>query len=246
MITVVLVETEGEENIGAISRAMMNMEVSNLALVNPQCDHLSQVAMNYAVHASGILKKARLFSSLEEALRKADLSAAVTRRIGQWRKRDFTLEDFSEYLMFYNNRNVSLVFGREKYGLTNDEIRSCDLICTIPSSESFPSINLSQSVMITLYDIYRTRISQKRKKTVFSNPASRQNHDDMMKSMVSAFEEMDFFKTVPSWRLKNFMNKIMLRANLDVNDCLIIKNLFERIKGKFLQLKKDASGGHNA
>lgn len=161
MITVVLVETEGEENIGAVARAMMNMDVDSLALVNPHCDHLSKSALNYAVHASEILEKARVFTSLGEALDDADLSAAITRRTGQWRKRDFILEDFSKFLTGYEDRNVSLVFGREKYGLTNEEIRSADLICSIPSSEKFPSINLSQSVMITLYDIYRTNLHKK-------------------------------------------------------------------------------------
>ncbi len=238
MITVVLVETEGEENIGAVSRAMKNMGISELALINPRADHLSPNAINYAVHASEILKNARVFSSLKEALMETDLSAAITRRVGKWRRRDFVLEDFSKYLINYSEKRVSLVFGREKYGLTNEEIRDCDLICSIPSSGSFPSINLAQAVMITLYDIYRTGHSNETGNTGPSNTAARENYENMMITIISAFEAMDFFKSVPSWRLKNYINKILIRANLDDYDCLVIKNIFKRMKGKFIQLKK--------
>jgi tRNA/rRNA methyltransferase len=234
MITVVLVETEGEENIGAVARAMMNMDVDCLALVNPRCDHLSKNALNYAVHASEILEQAKVFTSLREALEDADLSAAITRRTGQWRKRDFIIEDFSNFLAGYKDRNVSLVFGREKYGLTNEEIRSADLICSIPSSDKFPSINLSQAVMITLYDIYRTNLHKPSHTGKLT--ASREQYAIMLESIMSAFDEMDFFRTVPSWRLKNYINKILIRAGLDGNDCLIIKNLFTRVRGKFQSL----------
>lgn len=239
MITVVLVETEGEENIGAISRAMMNMEVSDLALVNPRCDHLSRRAENYSVHAAGILKNARVFTSLDDALSKADISAAITRRVGQWRKRDFVLGDFSEYLLDYPGMDISLVFGREKYGLTNEEIRSCDLICSIPSSAAFPSINLAQAVMVTLYDIYRAGLSRREKKA--DKPAARENFDSMMDGIILSLETMDFFKTVPSWRLGNYLNKILHRAKLDDKDCLVIRNLFERIGGKFSRFKRRES-----
>ncbi len=235
MITVVLVEPEGEENVGAVARAMMNMDVERLVLVNPLCDHLSRNSLNYAVHAALILKNAGVYPSLDKALEDSELSAAVTRRTGQWRRKDFNLGDFSKYLLKYGDRNVKLVFGREKYGLTNDEIQCCDLVCSIPSSEKFPSINLAQAVMIALYDIYTAKPDNAKDNRF---PASRKDFDIMIGSIESALEEMEFFRNVPSWRLTNYIKKILLRSSLDSYDCLVIKNIFKRIKGKFIQLKK--------
>ncbi len=241
MIHIVLVEPEGEENIGSAARAMMNMDVSSLILIHPLCNHLSQNALNYAVHAKDILKNAQIYPVLNEALNNSDLSAAVTRRIGQWRKRDFILEDFSQFILNYKKKNVYLVFGREKNGLTNEEIQQCDLICTIPASSKFPSINLAQAVMITLYDIYRTK-NHSNKDKHFS-PVNRKNFDSMMNKIITALDEMDFFKSVPEWRLKNYIKKILLRAKLEEYDCVVIDHLFGRISGKIKQLKKDAAGG---
>jgi len=237
MISVVLVEPEGEENIGSVARAMKNMGVENLIIVKPRCNHLSKSALFYAVHADDILKKAELYNSLEDALKKTDLSVAITRRTGQWRIRDFILEDFSKYLLKYEKKNVFLVFGREKFGLTNEEIRQCDLICTIPSSEKFPSLNLSQAVMVTLYDIYRERIKSKKNKD--GNLANRKTFNKMIKKIILALDEMEFFKNVPSWRLENYIKKILLRARLENYDCMVIEHLFTRLAGKVKQYKKE-------
>jgi tRNA/rRNA methyltransferase len=239
MITVVLVEPEGEENVGSTARAMMNMEADRLELVHPLCDHLSRLSLNHALHAGEILKNARVFGDLKSALQEADISAAITRRTGRWRKRDFILEDFSNYLTDYRNSNIKLIFGREKFGLTNEEIRLCDLVCSIPSSKNFPSINLAQAVMITLYDIYRTNLKDKKDKAA-RLPASREEFDTMLSIIISAFDEMDFFRNVPPWRLTNYIKKILIRAGLDSYDCLVIKNIFSRINGKFRDLKKQA------
>jgi tRNA(Leu) C34 or U34 (ribose-2'-O)-methylase TrmL len=121
---------------------MKNMDVNRLILVHPLCDHLSRDARNYSVHAQDILESAIIVENLQEALSGCDLSAAMTRRSGQWRKKDFWLEDLALFLTGYDDKTVSLVFGREQSGLTNDEIRACDVQCAIPSSRQFPSLNL--------------------------------------------------------------------------------------------------------
>jgi tRNA/rRNA methyltransferase len=240
LINVVLVSPEGEENIGSIARAMMNMDADKLVLVNPLGSHLSQKALNYAVHAADILEKAEVFLTLEEAVAGSDLTVAVSRRVGQWRKRDFILEDFAEFSMDYREKNVSLVFGREKSGLTNEEINLCDVVCSIPSSDKFPSINLAQAVMITLYEIYKTRIKEN-KGNGSKIIAPRELFDQMMEQIIQAFDEMNYFKNVPKWRLSNYLKKILIRAGLDEYDAIVIKNVFNRIAGIVKRMKKDSN-----
>jgi tRNA/rRNA methyltransferase len=239
MIHVVLVNSEGDENIGAAARAMMNMDVRDLVLVGPACDHLSPGAKNYAVHAQEILKNARIVPALGEALKDADLSAAVTRRVGQWRKRDYYLENFAEHLRSYRNKEVYLVFGREKHGLTNEEIDQCDLVCSIPSSKEFPSLNLAQAVMVVLYEIFKSNHRAKDGKDNDSiyQPASRRDFDGMLDQITRTLDGLGFFKNVPESRLENYLKKILLRSKLDEYDTKVIKSVFKRIQGIVKRLK---------
>lgn len=241
MLHVILVNPEGEENVGAVARAMMNMDVSDLILVDPACDHLSRNALNYAVHAGDLLKKARVVKSLSAALEDADISAAVTRRVGQWRKRDFYLDRFAKHLRSFKNKKVCLVFGREKHGLTNEEIDLCDVVVSIPSSTEFPSLNLAQAVMVTLYEIFKNARDDKGegKHAAIYEPADRKDFDSMMKQMIQTMDGLGFFKNVPKNRLNNYLRKVFTRAALDTYDANVIRNIFTRIEGIVKRIRKD-------
>jgi tRNA/rRNA methyltransferase len=227
MITIVLVEPKGEENIGAVSRAMMNMNVSRLILVNPLCDHLSVNSLNYAVHSKEILSKAVIFMDLKSALENSDISIAISRRKGSYRRKDFVVKELPVFLEDYLNKHIYLVFGREANGLTNDEIMSCDLICSIPSSDVFPSINLSHSVMIVLYEIF----SYKNMKDDDRKNFDLNEFNSMIEMIYSTLYDIDFFKNNEEDILKSYIRKILLRTKLEDFDIKLIRNIFKSIKG---------------
>lgn len=234
MIRVILVEPEGDENVGAVTRAMKNFDVTSLMLINPKCNHLSDKARNYSVHAENLLESAQVQSDLDSALRGSDVSVAMSRRIGQWRKRDLILKELPDFLGPYNEKVISIVFGREQTGLTNDEILACDLICSIPTSDEFPSMNLAQAATVTLYEVTAYRFDHQRE------IADREIYDQMFEQMFATFSELGFFKNVPEWRLRNYLNKLMLRAQPDNRDVKAIKNIFRRIEGIVIRLKTEA------
>lgn len=232
MIYIVLVETEGEENLGMIARGMMNMSCHKMVLINPKCDHLSTKAMNYAVHAGEILRNANIYFSLKDFLSQMDLSVAITRRIGQWRKKDFSSASLSQYLLKLRNNKVALVFGREKNGLTNEEIFDCDLISSIPSSAEFPSLNLSHAVILVLYEIFKQ--NDKSETTFFD----RNKFNEMIDQIITTFNSLGFFKNTPKWRMQNYINKLLIRSNLDKHDIQAVKKIFNRIESIVDRLKK--------
>jgi tRNA/rRNA methyltransferase len=237
MLNIVLVEPKGEENIGAVSRAMMNMGTEDLYLVNPAKDHLSEKSMNYAVHSKSILEKASIFPDLKAVLKVADLSIAITRRTGNYRRQDMMISELPDFLSEYDNKKVFLVFGREANGLTNEEILECDLVCSIPSSDKFPSINLSHAVMIVLYELFKKENNPIPEKV---NIARRKDFDEMINEIYSALDETGFFKNPQPEIIKNYIKKILLRAKLKKFDTKIIKNIFKSISGivkKFKSLK---------
>jgi TrmH family RNA methyltransferase len=152
---IVLVEPKNSGNIGAVARAMMNFDVDKLYLVNP-CE-LDGVCYARAMHATKILDDAKTFSCFDDAVKNLDYLVATSSIESKTDKRHLRnpllLEDFAEKVSEVEGK-VGLVFGREDYGLFNEEIAACDIMLKIPTSESYPSLNLSHAVTIVLYSLY--------------------------------------------------------------------------------------------
>ncbi|MEA1887558.1 MAG: tRNA/rRNA methyltransferase [Bacteroidota bacterium] len=151
-ISFVLVEPKVPENIGAAARAMKTMGFNRLCLVKP-CEYLTGKARWLAHGSEDILDNAEVFTSLEAALGNNDLVIGTTARyriskseyIDLSRLRSFLEERHEEY------NKIALVFGREEYGLSNEEMELCDITSTISMAVSYPSLNLAQAVMIYSY-----------------------------------------------------------------------------------------------
>lgn len=134
---------------------MANFDFNNLCLVNP-CD-LDDECYARAMHANGILDNSKVFTSFKEAVKDIDFLVATSSIESQNDKRHLRnavlLEDLSEKLLEIDGK-VGLVFGREDYGLFNEEIAVCDVLLKIPTSESYLSLNLSHAVALILYSLY--------------------------------------------------------------------------------------------
>ncbi len=155
---VVLVEPKYGGNVGAVARAMMNFNFDKLYLVNPCI--LDDTCYARAMHAGEILDKAEIFSTFEDAVKNLDYLAATSSieyvKDKKHLRNPVLLEDFSEKI-YEVEGNVGLVFGREDYGLYNEEIAACDIMLRIPTSESYLSLNLSHAVSLVLYTLHLKR-----------------------------------------------------------------------------------------
>lgn len=139
----------------------MNFDFKNLYLVKP-CSFDDECYAR-AMHAQKIVDNAKTFSSFDDAVKNIDYLVATSSIESQSDKRHLRnavlLEDFSDKIYAVEG-NVGLVFGREDYGLFNDEIAKCDIMVKIPTSESYPSLNLSHAVGLVLYVLYVKRKSK--------------------------------------------------------------------------------------
>ena len=152
VITFILVNPAVPENIGASARAMNTMGVQDLRLVNPG-EYLNDRARMLAHGSHHILEKASVYSSLSEAIQDVDFVIGTTAKKRSAKEDYYPAERLSEYLRKKGETisRIALIFGREESGLTNDEITHCDLVSSIPMNASYPSLNLSQAVMIYAY-----------------------------------------------------------------------------------------------
>jgi len=151
-ISFVLVEPKVPENIGAAARAIKTMGFCKLCLVNP-CDYITGKAQWLAHGSTDILRNAEVFTSLKAAVKKSDLVIGTTARYRSSKTEYIDLRKLKPFLEYRKDeyKKIALVFGREESGLSNDEMDLCDITSTISMAASFPSLNLSQAVMIYAY-----------------------------------------------------------------------------------------------
>jgi tRNA/rRNA methyltransferase len=153
-IRVVLVEPQHAGNIGAVARAMKNMALSRLVLVNP-VNHLATEARMMAMHAFDILQRARVVPSLAQAVTDVGYVVGTTRRLGKIRQVTQTSRGIAPLLLQLAASNpLAVVFGREDSGLTNAELGQCHELITIPAHPVHGSLNLAQAVLLVCYELY--------------------------------------------------------------------------------------------
>jgi tRNA/rRNA methyltransferase len=164
-VRVVLVEPQEPMNVGAVARAMRNFGLARLYLVNPAPrvgPPWAREAYWLAVHAEEILDRAVAVDSLMEALADVQLVVATTGRprelypapvVPAWEVPARVLSVEGE---------VALVFGRETFGLTNDELALAHVIGTIPTAPEQPSLNLAQAVVVFAYELFKAVVGEGR------------------------------------------------------------------------------------
>ena len=152
-VKVVLVGTTHPGNIGATARAMKNMGILDLALVEPK-EFPSDVATFRSKAAKDILEKASVHRSLAEAVSECELVVGTSARgrTVPWPVLN-PREAAEEMHKSSRNGKVAIVFGREDRGLTNEELGLCNFHVHIPSDPEYSSLNLSQAVQILAYEI---------------------------------------------------------------------------------------------
>ncbi|MEB2836540.1 MAG: rRNA methyltransferase [Desulfurococcales archaeon] len=156
-VRIVLVGVEGPINLGFIARLLDNFDVDEFYLVSPRAD-LAE-ASRYAARAAHRLEEAIVVDSLDEAIRGASLAACTSAHASTGRDVlrvamspwEFAARALEEEL-------VALVMGRESTGLTREEISKCGVLVTIPTSEKYRALNLSNATAILLYELYKARI----------------------------------------------------------------------------------------
>jgi tRNA/rRNA methyltransferase len=150
----VLVRTKAAGNIGAAARALANMGFSDLRLIAPD-GGADRMASELAAHGREVLRGARIWPDLATALHDRTLSIGTTRRPGLYRSAAVPLRPAATGLGSIDaGERVAFVFGPEDHGLSNDDLRYCQRLVTIPTAPEHSSINLAQSVMLVAYELF--------------------------------------------------------------------------------------------
>jgi len=152
-LRVILVETQGEANLGAVARSLSCFGVHDWWLVRPQ-RRPSVQSQNWATHGREWLDKIIVVEDLQQALQNIDLSVAATGKSGKRRHRLVTPAQLSsEVIPRFSLGRLALVFGSEESGLSNEDIALCHWRVKIPTDEVHSSLNLGHAVTLMVYEL---------------------------------------------------------------------------------------------
>ena len=151
----ILIRPQLGENIGACARSMKNFGFRNLKIVSPKFIFPNHKTKVTAVGAFDVIKKTKVFDNIESAISDFDLIISLSARRRDINKKHITMSDFFNILKKRKNSNIGFMFGPEASGLSNMDLSFSNYILQIPTSKNFKSLNLSHSVTLICYEIYR-------------------------------------------------------------------------------------------
>ena len=196
---IILVHPQLGENIGMVARAMANFGLAELRLVNPRDGWPSEKAISAASKADHVIDAARVFTSLEEAVADLNFVYATTARdrYGYKEVRSPVVAANTLRQRFRAGEATGIMFGRERTGLTNEEIALADELVTFPVNPAFASLNLAQAVLLMSYEWMKTGMGSL-EETAFGalpqRPAKKDELQGLFDHMEEALDARGYFR----------------------------------------------------
>jgi len=225
-ICIVLVRPKFPENIGSVARAMKNMGLGRLVVVNG-CSPLHANAYKLASGAEDILERAEECFTLREAISEMGCVVGTTSRRGKERDSDLTPEALVKKLIPLSQKNlIGLAFGSEKEGLTNEELSLCHLYARIPSMESFPSLNLAHAVMVVSYELFKNAMEVPKKEVQL---AQAEQLERMLGHMEKTLLRIGFLDSKNPQRIMRVLRKLFGRSQMDEREVKIFEGIWSQM-----------------
>ncbi|MDN2568454.1 RNA methyltransferase [Aquibium sp. A9E412] len=225
---VILVEPQLGENIGMVARAMANFGLAELRLVAPRDGWPSERARAAASRADHVIDAARVFAGAEEAVADLHFVLATTARprdnfkpvrgpvaaAGDLRRR------------FAEGQRTGILFGRERWGLTNAEVALADEIVTFPVNPAFASLNIAQAVLLMAYEWIKTGEAGVRPAARPLAPAEKHHIESLMGYLESVLDERGYFRTADKKpKMMDNLRALVTRPGFTVEELAVLRGV---------------------
>jgi tRNA/rRNA methyltransferase len=225
-ISIILVRPKFPENIGSVARAMKNTGLNRLVLVDGSSPFHAN-AYKLASGAEDILERAEEFPTLREAISEMGCVVGTTSRTGKERRPLLTPKALVKRLVPLSNENsIGLVFGSEKEGLTNEELSLCHLYVRIPSSDSFPSLNLAQAVMVLCYELFQSPSAVEGRSVPL---AASEQLERMFEHMERTLVNIGFLEAKNPKRIMRVLRRVFGRSGLEEREVQILQGIWSKM-----------------
>jgi len=231
-VRVVMVNTTEPGNIGAAARAMKNMNLSKLYLVNPK-GYPSAVATARASGADDVLAGAVVCETLEEALQGSHLviGASARQRNIKWKQMD-VVGACSEIqkTTSVDKQEVAVVFGTENSGLSNEELDLCQILMTIPGNPNYFSLNVASAIQVFAYQNYVYNTTTEFEKST-NEIASYDELEGFYVHLAQVLEHIEYFEDKrPKELLMRRLRRFFGRAEPEKEEVAIFRGILRNIK----------------
>lgn len=229
---VVLVGTSHSGNIGAAARAMKTMGLTGLDLVAPECE-VDEQALAMAAGARDVVESAVIHETLAGALAESDLVLGLTARERRDGVPALGPAEAATLIAAQPGGQLSVLFGRERTGLTNDELAFCHRLVHLPANPEYPSLNIAAAVQVMSYEIRCKRLGEPVGTTgsssgeVIATGAHLEGlHTDLARLVERTGYSANQPREVLNRRLRNFIN----RSRPTRDEVNLLRGILKRIK----------------
>ena len=219
----ILVRPQLAENVGTAARAMMNCCVDEMRLVDPDEDHLCDRAIAASSGADEILRSAKVFSCVADAVADLQKVYATTGRPRDMIKPVLTGQGMAREITAFAAGGVKcgVMFGPERTGLENDDLAYADMIVNIPLNPKHCSLNLAQAVLLAGYEIFRLSDATPDRVMAMPNtePANKDETEHLFAHLEQELDKAGYFKSPEKRpRMMRNLRNIFMRAELTSQD----------------------------
>ncbi len=213
-VAIVMIQTQIPENIGSAARAMDNMGLHRLVLVAPKSCDMSRILKPATGPSVDIIERMQVYDDLKEALNPYQYVVGTTARVGALRPAMTQPRRLADDLIpVSKNNSVAILFGPEDCGLSNEHLRYCHTIASIPTAR-FPSLNIAQAIMVICYELFMAGRDMKPKS--LPRLANKYELEGMYDHLGDVLKKIGFLdpQNPEHWmiRIRRFFSRYALRA----------------------------------
>ena len=229
----ILVKPQLGENIGACARSMKNFGFSKLFIVDPKINFPNHKTKATSVGAYNIINNAKVFDKVESAINPFNLIISLSARRRDINKKHISLNEFQKIIK-RKNLNIGLMFGPEASGLSNKDLSFSNYILQIPTAPNFKSLNLSHSITLICYEIFKSLKTKKIKRKSFDlKLSSKSKISSTVSHLINLLEKKDFF--VPKEKRHSMIlniNNLIYRLEPNDKELRILASIMSTLSKK--------------
>ncbi|OBT17247.1 tRNA (cytosine(32)/uridine(32)-2'-O)-methyltransferase TrmJ [Vibrio sp. UCD-FRSSP16_10] len=232
-VKVVLVGTSHPGNIGSAARAMKVMGLKQLVLVDPQCE-IDDQTMALAAGADDVVNQAKVFSTMQEAVADCALvvgSSARSRTLN-WPMLE-PRECGVKFVQEGTHSSVALVFGRERTGLTNEELQLCQYHVAIPANPEYSSLNLAMAVQTLCYEIRMAFLESDKAQYPQEDAVEYSRHNELemfYQHLENVLIDTQFIEQDKPNQVMNKLRRLFSRARPEAQEINILRGVLTAIQ----------------
>ena len=230
----ILVKPQIGENIGACARSLKNFGFSELHIVSPKQSWPNNKAKATSVGAYDIIRKAKIYNNTFDAISNFNIVISLSARKRDINKRHISINQFLEMIKLKTNIRFGLMFGPEASGLSNDDLSLSNFVLKIPTSKKFKSLNLSHSLTIICYELFKLKYLNKFKKNEKNiKISSKKKISSFVSHLKKLLEKKGFF--VPTEKKHSMLlniNNLIYRLEPNDKELRILASIISTLSKK--------------